>query len=86
MNQLYIHVYTLGFGFPFHLGHDKGLSRVPVLSRGFCIDHYREGLEIKGKVSLGQAAKGDPCSAKGGLVLMQGCPLVENQHIKNKRF
>ena len=86
MNQLYVYVYTLGFGFPFHLGHHRGLSRVPVLPRGFYIDHYREGLEIKGKVSLGQASNGDSGGAKWGLVLMQGCPLVENQQIKNKGF
>ena len=84
MNQLYVSVYALCFGFPSHLGHHRGLSRVPVLSHGFYIDHNREGLAIKGKVSWGQAEDGDPCSAKWGLALVQGCPLVENQQIKNK--
>ena len=28
-NQLYLHVYPLFFGFPYHLGHHRALSRVP---------------------------------------------------------
>ena len=29
MNQLYVYTYPLFFGFPFHLGHPRALSRVP---------------------------------------------------------
>ena len=29
VNQLYIHIFTLFFGFPSHLGHQTALSRVP---------------------------------------------------------
>ena len=29
MNQLYVYIYPLFFGFPSHLGHHRALSRVP---------------------------------------------------------
>ena len=29
VNQLYVYIYSLFFGFPFHLGHRRALSRVP---------------------------------------------------------
>ena len=29
MNQLYVYIYPLVFGFPSHLGHHRALSRVP---------------------------------------------------------
>ena len=29
VNQLYIYIYPLFFGFPSHLGHHRALSRVP---------------------------------------------------------
>ena len=72
MNQLYVSVYALCFGFPSHLGHHRGLSRVPVLSRGFYIDHNREGLAIKGKVSEGRQRMETPAVLNEVLLLCRG--------------
>ena len=40
VNQLYVHLYSLIWGFPSHLGHHTALRRVPVLCSRFSLVIY----------------------------------------------
>ena len=54
MNQLYIYIYPLFFGFPSHLGHHSALSRVPCAIHIFCFclfridEHFKTSPKIPG--------------------------------------
>ena len=46
MSQLYVYIYLLLFGFPSHSGHQRALSRFPVLYSSFsCISYFAHGVK-----------------------------------------